>query len=134
MALQNGEITGYGTYWFNPTKTACVSVSTTGPDTRENPPIEAYSVTLRNNIEAIGVTILDWQVTKYFGNDAVYQVVAYPGNNNFPVDCPVYRSNGYDCCYDYYSGNSIMDVSVSASTVEELQSVLPIFATYQPAK
>ena len=126
-------IEGYGTYWFNPAKTACVSMDTTDP-TSENPPIEVFAPIYKKNIEANGVTIIDWQVTKYFGHDAIYAVALYPGNSDFPVDCPVYKSNGYDCCYTYYAGNSIVGAGVSAISVEELQTVLPVLATYQPAR
>lgn len=126
-------IEGYGTYWFNPTKTACVSMSR-GSDSRENPPIEAYSAAVRNNIEAIGVTILDWQVTKYFGNDAIYMVGLCPGNSNFPTDNQVLNKASYSCGYDYYSGNYVIGNSMGATTIEEFQTILPVFASYQPVK
>ena len=35
-------IEGYGTYWFNPTKTACV-VMDRGSEHREMPPIEVFA-------------------------------------------------------------------------------------------
>ena len=98
------------------------------------PTIAAYSTALRKNIEASGVVLLDWQVTQYFEHDAVYMVGVCPGNNAFPVDKQVLNKVSYSCGYDYYSGNYIVGNSVGAITVEELQTVLPIFATYQPAK
>ncbi len=127
-------IEGYGTYWFNPTKTACVSVDCSDRSSKGHPPIEAFSATYRNNIEAMGVTIIDWQVTKYFDHDAIYQVVAYPGNSEFPIDCPVYRNNGYDYCYTYYAGDYTVGTGVSATSIEQLQSALLVFATYQPVQ
>lgn len=126
-------IEGYGTYWFNPAKTACVAMDTTTP-TSENPPIEVFAPIYKKNIEATGVTIIDWQVTKYFGHDAIYAVALCPGNTDFPMDYQVLNTISYSCGYDYYSGNCIAGNNVGATTIEELQTVLPILATYQPAQ
>lgn len=127
-------IEGSGTYWFNPTKTASVMMSTTGDDRTPNPPIEAYAAVYRKNVEAAGVVVLDWQVTKYFDHDAVYEVVLVPGSNAASADCPVLNTSAYSCGYDYYVGNCIAGNCVASTTVEELQAIMPILATYQPVQ
>lgn len=127
-------IEGYGTYWFNPTKTASVMMSTTGELPGANPPIEVFAPIYKKNIEATGVTVLNWQITKYFDHDAVYEVVLCPGNSDFSVDYPVLNTAAYSCGYDYYVDNCIVGNCVAATTVDELQAVMPILATYQPAK
>lgn len=127
-------IDNYGTFWFNPAKTAYVGMSTTGELPGENPPIEAYAAALRRNVEAIGVTIIDWQVMKYFGHDATYGITAGSGDATFPVDYPALHDAHFECAYDYYSGNSINQSFAGATTVEEFQAIQPVLATYQPAK
>ena len=127
-------IEGSGTYWFNPTKTACVEMGATRDDGTPNPPIEVFAAIHRKNCEAVGITIIDWQVTKYFGHDAIYNVFVSPEDNNFSADSPVLHDVVFGSGYTYYSGNCLYGVSVSATTVEELQTVLPILTTYQPAK
>lgn len=131
----DGEyIDDYGTFWFNPAKTAYVGMSTTGELPGANPPIEVFAPILRKNTEAIGVTVLDWQVTKYFGHDAIYAVTLGTEDNSFSADCPALHNATYECFYDYYVGNSIPQSFSGATTVEEFQTNLPILATYQPAQ
>ncbi|MGN1170641.1 MAG: hypothetical protein ACI4SZ_03205, partial [Lachnospiraceae bacterium] len=45
-------IEGYGTYWFNPAKTACVEMGATRDDGTPNPPIEVFAAIHRKNCEA----------------------------------------------------------------------------------
>ena len=131
----DGEyIDDYGTFWFNPEKTAYVKMATAGELLGENPPIEAYSAALRRNVEATGTTVIDWQVTKYLGHDAIYVVVASPVNNNFSSDYPVLHDAVFESGYHYYFDNSINMVFSGATTIEEFQTILPILATYQPVQ
>lgn len=127
-------IDNYGTFWFNPERTAYVKMATTGDDGTHNPPIEAYSTVYRKNVEALGTVVIDWQVTKYFGHDAVYSVVASPVNDDFSTDYPVLHDAVFEGGYDYYFGNSINTTISGATTIEGFQSTQPILATYQPAK
>lgn len=123
-----------GTFWFNPAKTAYVGMSTLDRSGKGLAPIEAYAAALKRNVEATGVTIIDWQVMKYFGHDAVYGIMAGPGDATFPVDYPALHDASFECSYNYYLGNSLMDSFAGATTVEEFQTILPVLATYQPAK
>lgn len=123
-------IEGYGTYWFNPTKTACVAMSTTGELLGENPPIEVFAPIYKENIEATGVTVLNWQITKYFDHDAVEYLVYSPGNSSSPVMI----TENFCYGHEYYAGNSLRDAGCIATTTEEFQAVLPVLATYQPAQ
>ena len=123
-----------GTFWFNPTKTAYVGVATTGELPGENPPIEVFATILKRNVEATGVTIIDWQVTKYFGNDAIYSITRGFEHSEFPVEYPALHDAVYECINGYYAGNSIMQSFSGATTVEEFQSIQPVLATYQPVK
>lgn len=127
-------IEGYGTFWFNPARTAYVKMATTGDDGTPNPPIETYAAVLRKNIEATGTVVIDWQVTKYFGHDAVYSVVASPVNDSFSTDYPVLHDAVFEGGYGYYFGNSINITLSGSTTVEEFQSTQSVLATYQPAK
>lgn len=127
-------IEGYGTFWFNPEKTAYVKMSTLDRTDKGLAPIEAYSAVYRKNIEATGTVVIDWQVTKYFGHDAVYSVVASPVNDSFSTDYPVLHDAVFEGGYDYYFGNSINTTLSGSTTVEEFQSTQSILATYQPAK
>ena len=127
-------IEGYGTYWFNPTKTASVMLSVCDRTGKGLAPIDAYADVYKKNVEATGVSIIDWQVTKYLEHDAVYEVVLCPGNSDFSVDYQVLNTAAYSCGYDYYVDNCIVGNCVAATTVDELQAVMPILATYQPAK
>ena len=123
-------IEGYGTYWFNPTKTVSVAMSTTGELPGENPPIDIYAAIEKTNLEEFGVTVLNWQITKYFDHDAVDYLVYSPGNSSSPV----MTTENFCYGHEYYSGNSIMDAGCIATTTEEFQAVLPVLATYQPAQ
>ena len=123
-------IEGYGTYWFNPTKTACVAMSTTGSFAEQLAPIDIYAAIEKTNLEEFGVTVLNWQITKYFDHDAVDYLVYSPGNSSSPV----MTTENFCYGHEYYSGNSIMDAGCIATTTEEFQAVLPVLATYQPAQ
>lgn len=127
-------IDNWGTFWFNPAKTAYVKMSTTGDDGTSNPPIDVFAAILKKNYEAVGITFLDWQVTKYFGHDAVYSVAASPVNDDFSTDYPVLHDAVFESGYEYYSGNSINTALSGATTIEEFQSIQSILATYQPAQ
>lgn len=127
-------IDGYGTFWFNPAKTAYVKMATTGDDGTPNPPIETYATVLRKNCEATGTTVIDWRVTNYLGYDAVYFVVASPINDSFPTDYPVLHDAVFESGYDHYFGNSINMAFSGATTIEEFQSIQFVLATYRPAK
>lgn len=130
----DGEyIDNCGTFWFNPEKTAYVGVCKVDDGT-PNPPIEAYSAALRRNVEANGVTVIDWQVTKYFGHDSVYGVMIGPEVKAISANHPAFSLGGIECSHNYYSGNSLMEAGIGATTMEELQTVLPILTTYQPAQ
>lgn len=122
-----------GTFWFNPEKTAYVGVSRVDDGT-PNPPIEAYSAALRRNVEANGVTVIDWQVTKYFGHDSVYGVMVVSENDNFPVEYPALHDATFECSNNYYLGTSLMESFSGATSIEDFQMTLPILATYQPAQ
>lgn len=126
-------IDGYGTFWFNPAKTACVSMSSLDRTDKGLAPIDSYAAVLRRNYEAVGVTFLDWQVTQYFGKDAIYSVATSPKNDSFSADFPVLHDQTFECGYEYYAGNFDNDVNVAATTIDEFQAVLSILATYQPA-
>lgn len=127
-------IEGYGTYWFNPTKTVSVAMSTTGELLGENPPIDIYAAIEKQNLEAIGYNCLQWNITKYFAYDSIEYIAVCPGSSNFSVDYPVLNEKGYSYGHEYYVNNYIADVFSGATTIEELQVTLPILATYQPAK
>ena len=127
-------IDDYGTFWFNPAKTAYVCVSKTKTFDNGLAPIETYAAILRKNIEATGVVIVDWKVTKYLGRDAIYSIAAVPADDSFTSEYPALHNAVFEYGYTYYDDNTIMDSSLGATTVEELQTVLPILSTYQPAK
>lgn len=127
-------IEGYGTYWFNPTKTACAAMSTTGELPGENPPIEAYAAIYKVNLEASGYTPVHWNITQYFGHDAIEYIDTTLGDSDFPSDHPVFSTASTAYGYDYYAGNCIIDVFIGATTLDELQAALPILTTYQPTK
>lgn len=127
-------IEGYGTYWFNPTKTACVAMSTTGDDGTPNPPIEVFAPILKQNLEAAGYVPVQWNVTKYFGHDAIEYIECTLGDNDFPATYQVFSTASTAYGHGYYAGSCIIDVFTGATTIEELQTALPIFATYQPAQ
>ena len=127
-------IEGYGTYWFNPTKTASVAMCKTKSFDKGLAPIESYAAIEKRNLETIGYTCLQWNVTSYFSHDAIEYIAACPGNSNFFETCPVLYEKGYSYGHEYYVDNYIADVFSGATTVEELQVTLPILATYQPAK
>lgn len=127
-------IEGYGTYWFNPTKTACVAMSITADDGTINPPIEVFAPIYMKNLEASGYIPVQWNITKYFGHDAIEYIESTLGDSDFPADHPVFSTASTAFGYNYYAGNCIVDVFAGATTVEELQTVLPIHITYQPTK
>ena len=127
-------IEGYGTYWFNPTKTACASISYSDCSNTGLADIEVFAPIYKKNLEEYGCTFIDWKVTKYFNHDAIYSVDIYPGNNNFSTDYSVLNLGGLECGYDYYLGNSGVSVYVGAITAEEFQNVLPMLATYKPVQ
>ena len=127
-------IDNYGTFWFNPEKTAYVGMSTTKSFDSGLAPIEVFAPILKKNVEATGVTVIDWQVTKYFEYDAIYSVTVGPEVKAISTNHPAFATGSIECTNTYYARNAVMDAGVGAISVEELQAVLPILATYQPAK
>ena len=127
-------IEGYGTYWFNPTKTACVAMSTTGSFAEQLAPIDVYAAIEKTNLEEFGCNALQWNVTKFFGHDSIDYIMAETGNTQSPVNYPVMTTANFSCGHEYYSGNSIMDAGCMAVTIEELQTILPVLATYKPVQ
>lgn len=127
-------IDNYGTFWFNPAKTAYVVMGATKSFDNGLAPIETYAAILKNNIEANGTTVLDWQVTKYFGHDAVYGITLGTADDTFPTDYPALHDATFECTYDYYAGNRILGTCAGAISVEELQPALAVLATYKPAQ
>ena len=127
-------IDGYGTYWFNPAKTACAVISRSDCSDIGLAPIDVYAPFERANLEAAGYVPVQWSVTKYFGHDAIEYIECTLGDNDFPADHPVFSTASTAYGHEYYAGSCIIDVFTGATTLEELQTVLPILTTYQPAK
>ena len=127
-------IEGYGTYWFNPTKTACVAMSISGPYANGLPSIEVFAPIHKKNLESYGVTVMDWRVTKYFDHDAIDYIISSAGNSASPVNYPVMANANFSYGHQYFVNSTIMDMGCISTTVEELQTVLPILNTYNPAQ